>query len=679
MNNSVEARYNSLRSIAEECIEESELRALVENKTTGIRCYDGFEPSGRMHIAQGIFKAINVNKCTDSGCTFCFWVADWFALMNDKVGGSLENITIVGRYFIEVWKAAGMRMDNVEFLWTSEQITSFAEKYWKHVLDVGRLNTVARIKKCCTIMGKQEGTLTGAQVLYPLMQCSDIFFLKADICQLGLDQRKVNMLAREYCDLIRRKNKPIILSHHMLSGLQANQAKMSKSSPDSAIFMEDSAEDVIRKISQAHCPKVSQVKLEIRDDGAPQTYEGKNPILDYYECLVFSRPDGSVTINGKEYKEYSHLETAFINDEFSEEDLKSNLARTINVYLDPVRHHFATNPEAHEILEKVKSFAKIGPTPSKPYQPSETPLAFVWVPCVLNFSLDACLSIVKSVNNYLNQSESAAVKVILPDLSSFVSNEMDGNEKYINAVLQHNVTLLKAFGLSERAEVQKESEPIFSDTSYWVTTINVGRKFRLNDIESTVGPVRNVGTIIGSMMKVSFAAHLKATHVLSSSFDRGVHSFTSEFTEGIVSILPVEEGTIPILNREWKQPSLAGKDDIIYANDADTIIRKKIKKAYCAPNESENPVIALACFFIQNGAQLSCDRGAEHGGSVSYTSVDALVADSASGALHPGDLKSMVTEHAIALCREPQSHLKTPEMKNLSQTLQAAEKKMSKK
>ncbi|KAF5804316.1 putative tyrosine--tRNA ligase [Helianthus annuus] len=36
---------------------------------------------------------------------------------------------------------------------------------------------------------------------------------KADICQLGMDQRKVNVLAREYCDDIKRKNKPIILSH----------------------------------------------------------------------------------------------------------------------------------------------------------------------------------------------------------------------------------------------------------------------------------------------------------------------------------------------------------------------------------------------------------------------------------------------------------------------------------
>lgn len=57
--------------------------------------------------------------------------------------------------------------------------------------------------------------MPAAQILYPAMQCSDIFFLKADICQLGMDQRKVNMLAREYCDVAepRIKDKPIILSH----------------------------------------------------------------------------------------------------------------------------------------------------------------------------------------------------------------------------------------------------------------------------------------------------------------------------------------------------------------------------------------------------------------------------------------------------------------------------------
>lgn len=86
------AKFEVLRSIGEECVTEADLRTLLGKKPDSFRLYDGFEPSGRMHIAQGIFKALNVNKCTQAGGTFVFWVADWFALMNDKVvGGWLAN------------------------------------------------------------------------------------------------------------------------------------------------------------------------------------------------------------------------------------------------------------------------------------------------------------------------------------------------------------------------------------------------------------------------------------------------------------------------------------------------------------------------------------------------------------------------------------------------------------
>lgn len=116
--------------------------------------------------------------------------------MNDKMGGDLTKIGIVGEYLIEVWKAAGMDLENVEFRWASAEITDNANIYWPLMLDVARRFNITRIKKCCQIMGRLEGSLTSAQVLYPLMQCTDVFFLKADICQLGVDQRKVNMLAR---------------------------------------------------------------------------------------------------------------------------------------------------------------------------------------------------------------------------------------------------------------------------------------------------------------------------------------------------------------------------------------------------------------------------------------------------------------------------------------------------
>ena len=62
------------------------------------------------------------------------------------------------------------------------------------------------------------------------------------------------MLAREYCDAAGIKLKPIILSHHMLYGLSKGQAKMSKSNKESAIFMEDTVEDVTRKITNAYAP-----------------------------------------------------------------------------------------------------------------------------------------------------------------------------------------------------------------------------------------------------------------------------------------------------------------------------------------------------------------------------------------------------------------------------------------
>ena len=80
------------------------------------------------------------------------------------------------------------------------------------------------------------------------------------------------MLAREYATDKKFKEKPIIISHHMMMGLLEGQAKMSKSDPDSAIFMEDTVEDVKRKIKKAYCP--------------PKIV-AENPILDYLKHIIF--------------------------------------------------------------------------------------------------------------------------------------------------------------------------------------------------------------------------------------------------------------------------------------------------------------------------------------------------------------------------------------------------------
>ena len=178
----LEERYDLCRSVGEECIQEEELMALLRVKAHPV-CYDGFEPSGRMHIAQGLLKSILVNKLTAAGCVFKFWVADWFALLNNKMGGDLKKIKTVGRYMVEVWRAAGMNMDNVEFLWASDEINDHASDYWLRVMDIARKFTVPRITRCCTIMGRSESAdMPAAQIFYPAMQCADIFHLKVCVC-----------------------------------------------------------------------------------------------------------------------------------------------------------------------------------------------------------------------------------------------------------------------------------------------------------------------------------------------------------------------------------------------------------------------------------------------------------------------------------------------------------------
>jgi len=351
-----EERLRLIKEVGEEILTEEELRILLENKKK-ILAYDGFEPSGKLHIAQGVLRTINVNKMIQAGVDYKLLVADWFAWINNKVGGDLDKIQTVGKYQIEVWKACGMDLDHVEFVW-SHSIMNKGE-YWKRVVSIARMNSVKRILRCSQIMGRSEDeNLSAAQIFYPCMQCSDIFELGVDIAQLGMDQRKVNVLAREIAPQLGYK-KPLVVSHHMLMGLSAPPEttlsgseraialKMSKSMPDSAIFMTDSEEEIIRKIKKAYCPE----KI-IKD----------NPIMEYCKYLVFEkyprmiieRPakfGGSLELNN-----YKELEQEYVQGKLHPMDLKIAVSQYLDSMINPVRKHFEKNKKAARLLEEVQSF-----------------------------------------------------------------------------------------------------------------------------------------------------------------------------------------------------------------------------------------------------------------------------------------------------------------------------------
>jgi tyrosyl-tRNA synthetase len=133
------------------------------------------------------------------------------------MGGDLEKIKKVGKYFIEVWKAAGIDTKKVQFIWANEIIES---EYWKKVFIIAENSTISRTKRALSIMGRKETELSEtSQLFYPMMQVADIFQLDVDICQLGMDQRRANLMAREIAQKFKWKI-PIAVHHHMLMGLQ---------------------------------------------------------------------------------------------------------------------------------------------------------------------------------------------------------------------------------------------------------------------------------------------------------------------------------------------------------------------------------------------------------------------------------------------------------------------------
>ncbi len=347
-----------LRSPTEEVITVEDLKALLEVNEHPV-AYDGFEPSGLAHLPLGVLRPIKLRDLLEAGCRFKLLLADWHAMINNKMGGDLEKIRKVGEYLLEVWKAAGTDLSRVEVVWASDLAAE--SDYWKTVIRVAKSVTIKRVLRALPIMGRLVGEMEeAAQIFYPAMQVADIFYMGVDICQLGLDQRRANILARELAPKLGFK-KPVAVHHHMLMGLRGPSkvkgfeedaemnlqiaSKMSKSVPETSIFVHDSPETIKRKISKAYCP--------------PRTAEG-NPILEYAKYIIFRKLeklhiDRPSKYGGPvDYYSYEELEKDYVEGKLHPMDLKMGVAEALDQLLKPIREHFEKDPHARRLYEFVK-------------------------------------------------------------------------------------------------------------------------------------------------------------------------------------------------------------------------------------------------------------------------------------------------------------------------------------
>ena len=348
----IETKIDLIKDFAEEIVTEEDLRKIFQNNDHPI-AYDGFEPSGVAPIHFGLLRATNLKNMLKAGIKFKLYLADYFAFLNNKLGGDLLNIRNAGKYFIEVWKACGIDINKVEIIWAKDIMNGIS--YWDKFLKVGKEISLERNIRATTIMGRKQGEkLSMGQLFYPSMQVTDIFQMDIDICQLGMDQRRANILAREIADKLKWK-KPVAAHHHIIMGLQGIkkgatdeetliQSKMSKSDPKSAIYMHESYEELKSKINSAYCPE----KIE----------EG-NPLLEYCKYIIFKNVK-SIKINRPkkfggdiEFLNYDDLRKVYVDGKLHPADLKIALTNELEKLIKPVRNYFEKNRKARELYNTV--------------------------------------------------------------------------------------------------------------------------------------------------------------------------------------------------------------------------------------------------------------------------------------------------------------------------------------
>ncbi|MEK7635485.1 MAG: tyrosine--tRNA ligase [Patescibacteria group bacterium] len=373
---SINEKINFISRFTEEVLIPEDLEFLLSKNIT-LKHYIGFEISGKIHLGTGIACMQKVKDFKDAGVEVNILLADYHTWINDKLGGDLENIkkAAVG-YFKEglsvAYECIGGNPKDLNFILGSDFYHN-NDKYWATLIEVAKNTSLARMKRSITIMGRKEGEeVDFAKLLYPAMQVADIFVGGFHFSHAGIDQRKANVIARDAAKQLKISPltigkeiiKPIAVHTHLISGLAKPAVwpvpdgakkeeiqtvmKMSKSKPDTCVFIHDSADEIRRKIKKAFCP-----------EGIVEF----NPIIDWTEYLFFPREEKIVISRKSEYggnlaiSGIDELKKIFENKELHPNDLKNFVAEYLIELLKPARERFGKG-EPKKMLEEMEALMK---------------------------------------------------------------------------------------------------------------------------------------------------------------------------------------------------------------------------------------------------------------------------------------------------------------------------------
>lgn len=333
----------------EEIVTKDELLELLKTNPHP-KHYLGIEISGFLHLGSLVSTGFKINDFIKAGINCTVFLADWHTMINDKLGGDMEKISKISEYYEEAFKIV---CPEVNIVRGSDLYDEYPE-YWKELVRFTKHMSLARTMRTLTIMGRseKEEKIDLAKLLYPPMQAVDIHYLDLDIVHAGMDQRKIHMLVREIFPKMGKEWKvPVAVHHKLLPSLSQPSdisqdgktlGKMSKSDPNSGIFIHDDDPVIRSKIKRAWCEE-GNIKnnplLEIADQ----------ILFHDYDVVSVTRPEkfgGNIT-----YTSFSELESDFANKKLHPTDLKQAVADLLTPLVSKIRQKLTLEHEISDIIK----------------------------------------------------------------------------------------------------------------------------------------------------------------------------------------------------------------------------------------------------------------------------------------------------------------------------------------
>ena len=311
-----------------------------------LRCYVGYEPSGKAHIGW-LVQSLTLRRILDSGGNVLIFLADWHAWVNDKFGGDMEKIRTTARYMEEIFRvllgnpAEGEGSGELRFLYASELMES--GDYWATVLRCSKNMSLSRVRRTFSIMGRGEDAADNdtSKFFYPAMQAADIFEMHIDIALGGMDQRKAHMYMRDVADRY-GWTKATCVHTPIISSLKASGArmesfdhKMSKSDPEGAVLLHDEPDELGRKLRKAY--------LDPEDSDSPVHELVEHILMPQLGSLTIT-PDPKYG-EPSTWDDLAALRKALAAGEVHPLDYKLAVADALAGLLAPLAEHFAAAPD----------------------------------------------------------------------------------------------------------------------------------------------------------------------------------------------------------------------------------------------------------------------------------------------------------------------------------------------